>query len=253
MSSCLSALINITIVPLTWHPQVNIIPAVLTWHPQINIIPALPTWHPQINIIPTALTWHPRINIISIVPLWHPQINIISIVPTWHLQINIIPIVLTWHPQINIIPVVPTWHYTDQYHTFCPNISQYHTFRPNMIRSNQYSTCFRNVINIITTSLPWWALDLFSRHYANMTGNQPINQPYYELAIASAKLIPNKGYSLPQLRLGPPFSIKMLSYQYRKSHCGDKMLVRSSYLHNGISYTGKTASYLESGPRGWGY
>ena len=32
------------------------------------------------------------------------------------------------------------------------------------------------------------------------------------------------------------------SYQYRKSHCGDKTIVRSSYLHNGISYTGKTIS-----------
>ena len=38
------------------------------------------------------------------------------------------------------------------------------------------------------------------------------------------------------------FNIKMLSYQYRKSHCGDKTVVRSSYLHNGISYTGKTTS-----------
>ena len=32
----------------------------------------------------------------------------------------------------------------------------------------------------------------------------------------------------------------MSSFQYRKSHCGDKTVVRSSYLHNGISYTGKT-------------
>ena len=31
----------------------------------------------------------------------------------------------------------------------------------------------------------------------------------------------------------------MLSYQYRKSHCGDKTILRPSYLHNGISYTGK--------------
>ena len=31
-------------------------------------------------------------------------------------------------------------------------------------------------------------------------------------------------------------------YQYRKSHCGDKTVVRSSYLHNGISYTGKMTS-----------
>ena len=36
-----------------------------------------------------------------------------------------------------------------------------------------------------------------------------------------------------------PDSIKMSSYQNRKSHCGDKTVIRSSYLHNGISYTGK--------------
>ena len=41
---------------------------------------------------------------------------------------------------------------------------------------------------------------------------------------------------------GPRFNIKMLSYQYRKSHCGDKTVVRSSYLHNGISFTGKMSS-----------
>ena len=45
----------------------------------------------------------------------------------------------------------------------------------------------------------------------------------------------------PQRDSGPRFNIKM-SYQYRKSHCGDQTVVRSSYLHNGISYTGKTAS-----------
>ena len=36
----------------------------------------------------------------------------------------------------------------------------------------------------------------------------------------------------------------MTSYQYRKSHCGDKTILRPSYLHNEISYTGKmTSSY----------
>ena len=34
----------------------------------------------------------------------------------------------------------------------------------------------------------------------------------------------------------------MTSYQYRKSHCGDKTILPPSYLHNGISYTGKTTS-----------
>ena len=42
---------------------------------------------------------------------------------------------------------------------------------------------------------------------------------------------------------GPRLNIKMMSYQYRKSHCGDKTVVRSSYLHNGIFYAGKT-TYL---------
>ena len=41
---------------------------------------------------------------------------------------------------------------------------------------------------------------------------------------------------------GPWFNIKISSYQYRKSHCGDKTVVRSSYIHNGVSYTGKTTS-----------
>ena len=41
---------------------------------------------------------------------------------------------------------------------------------------------------------------------------------------------------------GPRFNIKISSYQYRKSHCGDNTVVRSSYLHNGISYTGKMSS-----------
>ena len=38
---------------------------------------------------------------------------------------------------------------------------------------------------------------------------------------------------------GPWFNIKISSYQYRKSHCGDKMVVRSAYFHNEFSYTGK--------------
>ena len=44
------------------------------------------------------------------------------------------------------------------------------------------------------------------------------------------------------LKPGPWFNIKMTSYQYRKCHCGDKTILRPSYLHNGISYTGKTTS-----------
>ena len=48
---------------------------------------------------------------------------------------------------------------------------------------------------------------------------------------------------------GPRFNKKMTSYQYRKSHSGDKTVVRSSYLHNGISHTGKMSSLYWIGPR----
>ena len=41
---------------------------------------------------------------------------------------------------------------------------------------------------------------------------------------------------------GAWINIKLPSYQYRKSHCGEKTILRPSYLHNGISYTGKMTS-----------
>ena len=51
--------------------------------------------------------------------------------------------------------------------------------------------------------------------------------------------ISNHGIEVVQLEYsGPWFNIKMPSYQYKKSHYGDKTVVRLSYLHNGISYTG---------------
>ena len=48
---------------------------------------------------------------------------------------------------------------------------------------------------------------------------------------------------------GPWLNIKMSSYQYTKSHYGDKTVVRSSYLHNEVSYTGKMASLYWTNPQ----
>ena len=45
------------------------------------------------------------------------------------------------------------------------------------------------------------------------------------------------------------FNIKISSYRYRKSHCGDNTIVRLSYLHNGISYTGKMISLYWISPQ----
>ena len=44
------------------------------------------------------------------------------------------------------------------------------------------------------------------------------------------------------LKLGPQFNTKMSSGLYRKTLCGDKTILRPSYLNNEISYTGKTTS-----------
>ena len=46
----------------------------------------------------------------------------------------------------------------------------------------------------------------------------------------------------PQGTKWPWFNIRMSSYQHRNSHCRDKTILRPSYLHNGISYTGKMTS-----------
>ena len=62
--------------------------------------------------------------------------------------------------------------------------------------------------------------------------------------------LPNTGNStaLRCSNAGTWFNIKMRSYQYRKSYCGNKMVLRSCYLHNRIYYTGKTSFYLELEP-----
>ena len=55
----------------------------------------------------------------------------------------------------------------------------------------------------------------------------------------------NTKWNLYRTKIKQPwgwFNKKISSYQYRKSHCEDKTILRPSYLHNGISYTGKMTS-----------
>ena len=65
--------------------------------------------------------------------------------------------------------------------------------------------------------------------------------PMRDQACQVVRWCPVQSVNLCQIA-GPWLNIKMSSYQYRKSHCGDKTVIWSSYLHNGISYTGKTTS-----------
>ena len=74
-----------------------------------------------------------------------------------------------------------------------------------------------------------------------------LSQPVGTKPLPEPKLT-NQQWSLYQS--GPWFNIKMSSYQYRKSHFGDKTVVRSSYLHSGISYTGKITSVYWFSPLG---
>ena len=51
-----------------------------------------------------------------------------------------------------------------------------------------------------------------------------------------------------------PIQYKDVVLPVYDTHCGDKTVVRSSYLHNGISYSGKMASLYWFSPQGlWRY
>ena len=84
-------------------------------------------------------------------------------------------------------------------------------------------------------------------HYGNQSrGYFNYGRPLHIWPPAVPRLAARPSQSNPR----PWFNIKMSSYQYRKSHCGDKTVVRSSYLHNGISYTGKMTSFYWIGAQG---
>ena len=80
-------------------------------------------------------------------------------------------------------------------------------------------------------SAKWWRFCSCLKHFAVLEFN-----PWLILLRYTRHLL----FKVTQT--GPWFNIKMSSYQYRKSHCGEKTVVRLSYLHNGISCTGKMSS-----------
>ena len=106
----------------------------------------------------------------------------------------------------------------------------------------------RNLLTLIVANMiiPF-KLPCFKYHSITVISWNPYN--VYDLHAKSSIFFTRIPYSMTRGKAsGPWFNIKMLSYQYRKSHCGDKTVVRSSYLHNGISYTGKTSSLYWVGP-----
>ena len=107
--------------------------------------------------------------------------------------------------------------------------------------------CGNLTIAPVPAKQPWWIwINTSCEFIMNdciTTTKQSTTKPcsyflgYTVVTVASHILIWTVEYET-----GPRFNIKMTSYQYRKSHCGDKTVVRSSYLHNGISYAGKMTS-----------
>ena len=92
---------------------------------------------------------------------------------------------------------------------------------------------FQSLWNLAGTSAA-----LLLRCLSNFRAIRPLQHPISRLRDFGGKT----SYHLVNRGPGPWFIVKMLSHRYRKSHCGDKTIVRSSYLHNGISYAGKMTS-----------
>ena len=82
--------------------------------------------------------------------------------------------------------------------------------------------------HIIDDALVFWDVVRLSLNFM-VYGKEPIYSTHWGMAESLAM----KSWALIQ------YCKKMSSYHNRKSHCGDKTVIRSSYLRNGISYTGK--------------
>ena len=87
---------------------------------------------------------------------------------------------------------------------------------------------------LLSLFLLWW---IHSISFIRFSGIIHREMTYHNIAAVQMSKI-----------AGPWFNINMSSYQYRKSRCGDKTVVRSAYLHNGISYTSKMVSFYWIGP-----
>ena len=102
------------------------------------------------------------------------------------------------------------------------------------INIRQFWVCL--IFTIVITTLPRGQL------YHTIVSNMDVLFRVWTITIVDwlVKLAVYMRALLPEA--GPWFNIKITSYQYRKSHFGDKTVVRSSYLHNGTSYIGKMSS-----------
>ena len=95
--------------------------------------------------------------------------------------------------------------------------------------SNDYMNV---IIGVSSLDYSCVSISLIRQQFANCTCTNYTNGLWM-----ACQVIWNK-----QSEPGSRFNIKVTSYQYRKSHSGDRTVLRQSYLHNGISCSGKMTS-----------
>ena len=127
--------------------------------------------------------------------------------------------------------VVHTWQ---QFHSECPSYYSLQRFWKWF-----FPKLLSHFPGVNELTLKCWSLT--HMQHSHQCTCKCLGAPWCQ-AIGSTDLDSKPGCSNIGSISGPRFNIKMSSYQYKKSHCGDKTVVRSSYLHNGISYTGKMSS-----------
>ena len=186
--------------------------------------------------------------------LWHGITNSL-----WHVNTNSLWYVITnslWHGYTNSL-----WHVITSSLWHAIMNSLWHGINDNLwhgITNNLWHGITDNLWHVITNRLwhgitnswwhhcqhhPWHHLQFITPVLASLMASPRVygwlhswNQQKFHGIITIIT------HDIISIRSGSRFNIKMSSYQYRKSYCGDKTVVRSSYFHNGISYTGKMTS-----------
>ena len=118
---------------------------------------------------------------------------------------------------------------------FFPDIEEY-----QVIRLVNGTRMMKSKERILDTD--WSVLDVYDTCESYFSSFMNNFESIYNESFPVMKTKRKYRNHLPWLTAGPWFNIQMSSYKYRKSHCGEKTVLRSSYLHNGISYSGKMSS-----------
>ena len=120
----------------------------------------------------------------------------------------------------------------------CQHALEHNTWHQHAFHCEVTIGCHQASASFRTQYMTSACLPLWGHHWMSSGWHSSCTQ----LHDVKSKHLNHRYHYLISRKPGPRFNIKMSSYQCRKSHCGDKTVIRSSYLHSGISYTGKMSS-----------